>query len=114
MPKHLIPVLSLLAAVILLVMLNFTTPTDIGPFGVLVFFLACYILMLGIALALVKLFLKLAGKKMGRKGYLYAAVIAFGPLMLLLIESLGTLTPLTMVAVVILILLVCFLIAKRQ
>lgn len=114
MPKHLILVLSLLAAVILLVMLNFTTPADIGPFGVLVFFSACYVLMLGVALFLVKLFLRLAGKKMGHRGYLYAAVIAFGPIMMLLIQSLGTLTPLTIAAVVILILLVCFLIAKQK
>ena len=114
MPKHLIPALSLLAAIVLLVMLNFTTPPGVGPFGVLVFFSACYVLMLGIALALVKLFLKLAGKKMGRRGYLYAAAIAFGPIMLLLIQSLGSLTPLTVVAVVILILLVCFLIAKSK
>lgn len=114
MPKHLIPVLSLLAAIVLLVMLNFTAPTDIGPFGVLMFFLACYVLMLGISLMLVKLFLKLAGKKIGHRAYLYAAVIAFGPIMMLLIQSLGTLTPLTVVAVVVLILLVCFLIAKRK
>lgn len=114
MPKHLIPVLSLLAAAVLLVMLNFTTPAGVGPFGVLVFFSACYILMLGIALVLVKLFMKLAGKKIGRRVYLYAAVIAFGPIMMLLIQSLGTLTPLTIAAVIILIVLVCFLISKRK
>ena len=52
MPKHLVPVMSLLAAVILLVMLNFTTPAGVGPFGVLVFFTTFYILMFGVALAL--------------------------------------------------------------
>ena len=37
MPKHLIPVLSFGAAAVILLMLNFTTPAEIGPFGVLVF-----------------------------------------------------------------------------
>ena len=59
MPKHLVPVMSLLAAVILLVMLNFTTPAGVGPFGVLVFFTTFYILMFGVALALVRFFARL-------------------------------------------------------
>lgn len=114
MPKRLILFLSLVAAVLMLFMLNFTTPAGVGALGVLVFFFACYVLTLGIAVLLVRLFTRLAGKKMGRKGYLYAAVIAFGPIMLLLVQSLGALTPITLVLVVTLILLVCFLISKSK
>ncbi len=112
MPKRLIPILSLLAAVVLLLMLNFTTPADVGPLGVLVFFVACYMVVLGFALLLVKIFMKLIGKRMGRKGYLYGAVIAFGPIMLLLIQSLGALSIFTAVLVVILVFLACFLVNK--
>ena len=43
MPKHLVPVLSFGAAVVILLMLNFTTPAEIGPFGVLVFFKGSHI-----------------------------------------------------------------------
>jgi len=114
MPKRLIPVLSLLAAVILMLMLNFTTPAGVGPFGVLVFFAACYMVVLGIALLLVKIFTRLLGKQMGHKSYLYAAIIAFGPIMLLLIQSLGALSILTVSIVVILIFLVCFLVSRND
>ncbi len=114
MPKRVIPVLSLLAAVIILLMVNFTTPAGVGPFGVLVFFAACYMVVLGVALLLVRIFTKLMGKQMGHKSYLYAAVIAFGPIMLLLIESLGSLSILTVSIVVILIFLVCFLISRND
>ena len=82
MPKHLITVLSLFAAIILLLIMNFTTPTGIGPLGVLAFFTACYVLVLGVSTIVVKIFMKISGKQMGRKGYLYAAIIAFGPIML--------------------------------
>lgn len=113
MPKHLIPVLSLIAAVILLTMLNFTTPAGIGPLGVLVFFTAVYVLMLGIAVALVKLFLKMTGKQVGKKSYMYGAMIAFGPIMLLLAQSLGSMSPLTVGLTVVFVLLGCFLVGKR-
>lgn len=113
MPKRVIPVLSLFATVLLLFVLNFTTPTGIGPFGVLVFFGACYLVVLGIALMLVTIFMKLAGKQMGRKGYLYAAIIAFGPVMLLLIQSLGSLGPATIGLVALVIMVACFLVSKR-
>lgn len=113
MPKRLIPVLSLLAAVILLVMLNFTTPTGIGPLGVLVFFTTFYVLMFGLAVGVVKIFVKLLGKQMGRKDYLYGVVIAFGPIMLMLAQSLGSISLLTVALTVLFVLLGCFLVSKR-
>lgn len=113
MPKHLIPVLSLMAAVILLTMLNFTTPAGIGPLGVLVFFTAVYVLMLGISVALVKIFLRLTGRQVGKKSYMYGAVIAFGPIMLLLAQSLRSMSMLTVGLTVVFVFLGCFLVNKR-
>ena len=113
MSKRLIPVLSLLAAVILLVMLNFTSPTGIGPFGVLVFFTTFYVLMFGIAVGIVKIFAVLLRKQMGRKEYLYGVVIAFGPIMLMLAQSLGSISLLTVALTVLFVLLGCFLVSKR-
>lgn len=113
MSKRIVPVLSLFAAVILLVMLNFTTPTEIGPLGVLVFFTTFYVLMFGLAVGIVKIFAKLLGRQMGRKEYLYGVVLAFGPIMLMLAQSLGSISLLTVILTVIFVLLGCFLVSKR-
>lgn len=113
MSRRLIPVLSLFAAVILFVMLNFTTPAEIGPLGVLVFFVAIYLLVYGIAFVLVKMFTRLTGNRVGSRTYLYAAILAFGPLMLLLAQSLGNVSIVTVGLVVIFVVLACFLVGKR-
>lgn len=114
MSKRLVSVLNLLAAVILLSMLNFTTPTEIGPLGVLVFFTTFYILMFGLSLGIVKIFAKLLGRQMGRKEYFYGVVVAFGPIMLMLAQSLGSISPLTVALTVLFVLLGCFLVSKRS
>ena len=113
MPKRLIPGLTLLAAVILLVMLNFTTPAGIGPFGVLVFFTTFYVFVLGIVVFLVKMFVWMLGRKMSRRDYLCAAIIAFVPVMLSLMRSVGALSRWTVGVMVICVALWCFLINKR-
>lgn len=113
MLKRLIPVLSLAAAIVLLVMLNFTTPAGVGPLGVLVFFGAAYLLMYGIAYLVVRVFAAVGRHRMGRKQYLYAAVLAFGPIMLLLAQSLGSVSFLTVGLMVVFVSLACFLISKK-
>ncbi len=112
MPKHLVLVSSLVSAVVILVMLCFTTPTDVGPLGVLVFFGAIYILAFGFCLALAKFFVRIVGKKATRKTYLSAAVVAFGPIILLLTQSMGSVSPLTVGLTVVFVFLGCFLIRK--
>lgn len=113
MPKRLIPVLSLTSVVVLLLMLNFTTPTGVGPLGVLVFFIAVYILMFGIATLIVKFFGRILGRKPSRKQYLYSVILAFGPIMLLLAQSLGSISYLTVGLMVVFEFLGCFLVKKR-
>lgn len=113
MPKHLVPVLSFVAAAIILLMLNFTTPAEIGPLGVLVFFTMVYILMLGLGILLVKFFVKLLGRKMRRKDYFYGAVVAFAPIMLMLVQSVGTISLFTVALVLSFTGLGCFLVSKR-
>lgn len=84
--------ISLIAAVILAAMLFFTAPADLGPLGILVFFIMTYLVMLGITTVLVRIFTRFALKKkeMGWKDYADAAVLAFWPVMLLVFISLGT------------------------
>lgn len=113
MPKRLIPVLSLAAAITLLAMLNFTTPAGVGPLGILVFFGAMYLLLFGVAYLVVRVFAVIGRHRMGRKQYLYAAVLAFGPIMLLLAQSLGSVSFLTVGLMVVFVFLACFLISKK-
>ena len=113
--KRVVLIANLTAIVILLVMLNFTNPADIGPLGVLLFFILTYVIVYGIASLIVKLFRKLLQKKgeMTKKDYLYAAVLAFAPIMLLLAQSLGSFGWFTILLVGLFEVLGCFLVSKR-
>ncbi len=95
-------------------MLNFTTPEGVGPLGVLVFFTTFYILVFGLAFGLVKFCMRIVGKRSSKKAALYAAVIAFGPIMLMLAQALGTMGPLTVTLAVVFVFLGCLLIGKRM
>lgn len=105
-------VLSFVAVVVILAMVNFTTPTGVGPLGVLVFFMMVYVVVYGITNLIVGLFMKASGNRQ-IKGRYYAAMISFGPIMLLLIQSFGSLNLLTAVMVAVFVFLGCFVIKKR-
>lgn len=115
MLKSIIPVISLISLAMLIVLLNFTTPTSLGPVGVLLFFVLVYVIMLGVATLAVVIFRKILGKKgeMGRKDYGCAAVIAFAPILLLVNQSLGILNLFTIAIVAATVFLGCFWILKR-
>ena len=103
---------SLALTIILLVMMNFTTPMEVGPFGVLLFFTTIYIIVFGLVTVLVQLVYRANKRKMDRKGRFYAAVIAFAPVMLLLVRSFGSLSVLTVGLVLVFEALMCFLVKK--
>ena len=96
-------------------MLNLFSPTEIGPFGVLLFFTTLYISVFGIVTLAMQIFYKLAFSKSSfrNKDYLYAAVAAFGPIMLLLARSFGAINLWTISLVFIFVFLAEFLVAKR-
>ena len=83
---------SLLASVILASMLFFTTPADIGPLGIFVFFVMVYFVVLGITTFLTKIFVRFVfrRKTLLWKDYADAAVLAFWPVMVLVFISVGT------------------------
>ena len=91
--KHnrLISTISIIGLAVLILMLNFTSPTEIGPLGVLLFFTTVYAVSFGVVTMLMKSFMFLAFKKntFRRKDYLYSAVLAFGPIMFLMARSFG-------------------------
>ena len=103
---------SLALTIVLLVMMNFTTPMEVGPLGVLLFFTTIYIIVFGLVSALVQLVYRINKRKMGRKGRFYAAVIAFAPIMLLLVRSFDSLSVLTAGLVLVFVGLMCFLVKK--
>ncbi len=115
--KHnrIISVISIVGLAALILMLEFTSPTEIGPFGVLLFFTTVYIVTFGITTLLLQTFMRLAFKKetFRNKDYLYAAVLAFGPIMFLMARSFGAINLWTTGLICLFIFLAEFLVAKR-
>jgi len=96
-------------------MLNFTTPLGIGPLGVLVFFTMIYILSYGLFFYLEKMFLRISGKgkELTSRHYIYVAITAFAPVMVLLTKSFGVNLLFGISASVAFVFLACFLASKR-
>ena len=112
--NRLMILLSLVAVIIILAMINLTTPTSVGPLGVLVFFTMIYVVIYGVVNLIVVAFMKANGKKGGeKKNRYYSAMISFGPIMLLLIQSFGSLCVITVAMVMVFVALGCFVINKR-
>ena len=115
--KHnrIISVVSIVGLAALILMLELTSPTEIGPFGVLLFFTTIYVVTFGIITLLMQSFMRLAFKKetFRNKDYLYSAVLAFGPIMLLMARSFGAINLWTISLIVIFLSLAEFLVYKR-
>jgi len=113
--KRIISYLSIAGLAALLLMLNLTSPTEIGPLGVLLFFTTLYLTIFGGVILLMKTFYRLAFKKdaFRPKDYLYAAVMAFGPIMILMARSFGAINLWTISLIVIFLSLAEFLVYKR-
>ncbi len=117
MKKHnrVVASFCIIGLAVLIFMLFFTSPTEIGPFGVLVFFTTVYLTVLGITVLVMRTFYRLALSRevFRRKDYMYAAVLAFGPIMLLMARSFSAVNAWTVFLIVLLIALAEFLVAKR-
>ena len=96
-------------------MLTLTSPTEIGPLGVLVFFTTLYITIFSALSVLLGVFYRLAFKKttMKRKDYLYSAVLAFGPIMVMMARSFGAINLWTLSLIILFLLLAEFLVYKK-
>ena len=106
---------SIISLIVLILMLNLTSPTEIGPSGVLLFFTTVYVLVFGVMTFFIKIFYSLALKRTNfrNKDYLYAAVAAFGPVMLLIARSFGAITLWTVSLMAIFVALAEFFVCKR-
>ncbi|MBQ3468088.1 hypothetical protein IJH19_00895 [Candidatus Saccharibacteria bacterium] len=104
---------TLVAAAGIVFMMNFFAPMDLGPLGVLLFFTMVYVVLFGICTLLVRIFAGIANKgEMRKRDYIYAAIIALGPLMLLMVQSFGSFSLWTTSLVVIFVCLACFMVKK--
>lgn len=106
---------SIVGLATLILMLCFTSPTEIGPFGVLLFFTTLYLVFFGLSTLFIQAFKRIAFKKenLKNKDYLYSAVLAFGPIMLMMARSFGAINPWTISLILIFLVLAEFLIYKR-
>lgn len=107
--------ISIIGLAALILMLNLTTPTEIGPLGVLLFFTTLYLVIFGVITALFQAFLRIALKKdtLKNKDYLYTAVLSFGPIMLLMARSFGAVNLWTVGLIALFLALAEFLVYKR-
>lgn len=107
--------ISIIGLAALILMLNLSSPTEIGPFGVLLFFTTLYISIFGIVTAMMRVYYKLALKRdnFRNKDYLYAAVGSFGPIMLLMARSFGVINIWTIGLIASFLFLAEFLVKKR-
>lgn len=115
--KHnrIIHITGIIGLAVLLIMLFFTSPSDIGPFGVLLFFTTVYVVFFCLITVFSQLFQKIAFKKkqLRNKDYLYSAVLAFGPIMLLMARSFGAINFWTVSLIALFLALAEFLVYKR-
>ena len=113
--NHLITALIFVGLAILIGMLFFTSPIDIGPLGVLVFFTTVYVVAFGLTTKIMQLFYRLAFKRENFrvKDYMFAAVFAFAPSMFLMTRSFGSISVLNCLLIVLFVALVEFLVYKR-
>lgn len=99
-----IAISSFVAALLLMLLLGNTTPTTVGPLGLLAVFFLLYVVLIGIVTTVLLVISTLVSKvsKMVtvrrplqpislRRSYYLASVIALGPVMMLAMKSIGSL-----------------------
>ncbi|MBQ2695031.1 hypothetical protein IJG04_00090 [Candidatus Saccharibacteria bacterium] len=113
--NRIMSIISIMGLAALIFMLFFTSPTEIGPFGVLLFFTTLYVSIFGITSLIMQAFYRIAFKKeiFRTKDYLYSAVLAFGPIMILMARSFGAVNLWTIGLIVLFLFLAEFLVYKR-
>lgn len=111
---------SIIAFMFLVVLLTFTTPSGVGPLGVLVFFTLCYVVCLGVTVSICNVFFRFKSQinkkhqsSAAKKSYYYGAVLAFAPVIVLAMRSFGGVGLLELGLVCIAMLVACFLVSKR-
>lgn len=122
MLKKIILASMVIGALGVLLIMNLTTPATIHPFGLLVFFVCVYAVVLGLMTSLLYLsqqvFRKISNKRQADTSlvaaYEYATIVALGPVILLALQTVGELQLIDVVFTTIFVLLGCFYVSKRR
>jgi hypothetical protein len=126
MLQRTILVLTIVGLCLLAILLTTTTPATAGPFGVLVIFISAYLTFLG----LISFFLyggwKLAGRLSTafgvrkpieslpfRRAYYFSTIIATAPVMLLGLQSVGSISIYELILVVLFVVIGCVYVSRR-
>lgn len=107
--------IGLISFAVLLIVLNLTSPSDIGAAGVLFLFVIFYIFIFSMVCLLWMLYYRLAlSRTVFRvKDYLYAAVLSFAPIMLLIARSFSAINVWVLCLIALFTFLAEFLVAKK-
>ena len=91
MVNRFIFILSLVVLAIILVFLFFTSPTNIGPLGILFFFVMVYFLSFGVITFFMTFFVRIffSRKEMIKKDYICAGIVAILPITVLVLIASG-------------------------
>ena len=126
MLQRTIAIISGLSLCLLIILLTTTTPATAGPFGVLVIFISAYLAFLG----LISFFLY-GGWRIGsrlarnfgvkkpieplsfRRAYYFSTIIAAAPVMLLGLQSVGSVSFYELILVVLFIVIGCVYVSRR-
>lgn len=113
-------ILSIVAFLFLVAMMLFTTPSGVGPVGILVFFTILYVLFLGLAVIFCRLFFSIRAKlnkahagNIKKKSYYYGLALALAPEMLVACGSMGGVSIFEVILVVLLEVVICFLVSRN-
>lgn len=126
MLERIITLLTILSLGVLAIMLALTTPATAGPFGLLVIFISAYLTCLG----LISFFLYGISRVIGyvaagfavkkpvqvlsfRKAYYYSTILAAAPVMLIGLQSVGSIGIYEFILVVVFEVIGCIYITKR-
>ena len=82
---------AILALAIVVCLMNFFNPLDIGPYGLLGFFVAAYAVIATILILTVKGAIFISGREFNQRHVYSAAIAAFAPIMILALSTLGQL-----------------------
>ena len=132
MIKRFLPILTAVSAISICIVVNFTTPSAAGPFGVLVLFLSLYILFVGIITFLIlgmsKLFRSIINRNRSestsldnktdryicvKKAYYYGSILALLPVLLLAMQSFGGVAIAELCLITVFCILGCLLVSRK-
>jgi len=126
MLKKIVVIITLVSLCLLVILVNTSTPTSIGPFGILAVFMSAYLSLLGVMTFFIFSVSKLTAHLSSaftvrkpilalsfKKSYYYSTVFSAAPIMLIGLQSVGSVGPYELALVLLFIVIGCIYITKR-